>query len=73
MDAAGEDFSALAKQNSVCVSAQAGGELGWVTSETKGLPNSLHSYVLDDEREVDELGLVESEWGVHIVQVTAER
>lgn len=70
MGVGGADFGELAKQHSSCLSAEQGGELGWV-KQGMGLPEVLEQAIF--EADIDETFTADSKHGVHILQVLEER
>ena len=66
----GKNFEDLARKHSSCLSAESGGNLGWVT-RGMGLPEMLEQAIFDAD--VKEVFTADSKHGVHILQVLEER
>ncbi|MDR1067760.1 MAG: peptidylprolyl isomerase [Clostridiales Family XIII bacterium] len=68
---AGDDFAELAKEYSDDGSAESGGDLGAVTEETSFV-QEFKDAALALKKEGDLSGIVESEYGFHIIKATSD-
>jgi len=66
----GADFAELARERSIGPTASSGGDLGWFSRGQMVEPFEEAAFALE-EREIS--GIVETEFGFHVIQVTGHR